>query len=102
MQKEKRIKYIIIVMKEGELIESNTTSNIFSNPQHNYTKELVNFRTSNYRSTVIDSEKLVLETSNLYCKYLTNDSFFKHKSNHFRPSHAANPSRHQTFICFST
>ena len=69
----------IIVMKEGELIESNTTSNIFSNPQHNYTKELVNFRTSNYRSTVIDSEKLVLETSNLYCKYLTNDSFFKHK-----------------------
>jgi microcin C transport system ATP-binding protein len=39
----------------------------------------VNFRTSNYRSTVIDSEKLVLETSNLYCKYLTNDSFFKHK-----------------------
>tara|TARA_X000000950_G_scaffold103625_1_gene130724 strand:- start:1842 stop:3413 length:1572 start_codon:yes stop_codon:yes gene_type:complete len=73
----------IIVMKEGELLESNTTSNIFSNPQHNYTKELVNFRTTNYRSAINDSEKLVLETSNLNCKYLTNDSFFKHKRLYF-------------------
>ena len=73
----------IIVMKEGELLVSNTTSNIFSNPQHNYTKELVNFRTTNYRSAINDSEKLVLETSNLNCKYLTNDSFFKHKRLYF-------------------
>ena len=73
----------IIVMKEGELLESNTTSNIFSNPQHNYTKELVNFRTTKYRSDINDSEKLVLETSNLNCKYLTNDSFFKHKRLYF-------------------
>ena len=35
----------IIVMKEGKLLESNTTSNIFSNPQHEYTKELVNYKT---------------------------------------------------------
>jgi microcin C transport system ATP-binding protein len=69
----------IIVMKEGKLLESNTTSNIFSNPQHEYTKELVNFKTPTYRNTIIDTQQLVLETSNLYCKYLTNDSFFKHK-----------------------
>ena len=31
----------IIVMKEGKLLESNTTNNIFSNPQHEYTKELL-------------------------------------------------------------
>ena len=42
----------IIVMKEGKLLESNTTSNIFSNPQHEYTKELVNFKTPTYRDTI--------------------------------------------------
>ena len=42
----------IIVMKEGKLLESNTTSNIFSNPQHEYTKELVNFKTPTYRNTI--------------------------------------------------
>ena len=74
----------IIVMKEGKILESNTTSNIFSNPQHNYTKELVNFKTSNYRNAIIDSEKLVLETNKLNCKYLTSDSFFKHRRLYYK------------------
>jgi microcin C transport system ATP-binding protein len=69
----------IIVMKEGKLLESNTTSNIFSNPQHEYTKELVNFKTPTYRNTIIDTQQLVLETNKLNCKYLTKDSLFKHK-----------------------
>ena len=69
----------IIVMKEGKLLESNTTSNIFSNPQHEYTKELVNFKTPTYRNTIIDTKQLVLETDKLNCKYLTKDSLFKHK-----------------------
>ncbi len=74
----------IIVMKEGKILESNTTNNIFSSPQHEYTKELVNFKTPTYRNTVIDTEKLVLETNKLNCKYLTKDSLFKHKRLYYK------------------
>ena len=31
----------IIVMKKGKIVESNTTNNIFTNPQHEYTKLLI-------------------------------------------------------------
>ena len=74
----------IIVMKEGKLLESNTTSNIFSNPQHEYTKELVNFKTPTYRNTITDTQQLVLETNKLNCKYLTKDSLFKYKRLYYK------------------
>ncbi|MFD2869104.1 dipeptide ABC transporter ATP-binding protein [Kurthia populi] len=32
----------VIVMKEGEIVEANTTEEIFKNPQHPYTKRLLN------------------------------------------------------------
>lgn len=32
----------VIVMKEGEVVEQNTTEKIFSDPQHSYTKKLLN------------------------------------------------------------
>lgn len=32
----------VVVMKKGEIVESNTTENIFSSPQHPYTKKLLN------------------------------------------------------------
>ncbi len=32
----------VIVMKEGEIVEANTTEEIFNNPQHPYTKRLLN------------------------------------------------------------
>ncbi len=73
----------IIVMKEGKLLESNTTEKIFSNPNNDYTKKLVNFRNINFRNEVVDTTQLVLETIDLNCKYLIKDSFFKNKKTYF-------------------
>lgn len=32
----------VVVMKEGKIVESNTTEELFENPQHEYTKQLLN------------------------------------------------------------
>ena len=74
----------IIVMKGGKILEINTTENLFTNPQHEYTKELVNFKTKTYRDNIINTNELVLETNELNCKYLTQDSFFKDKKVYFK------------------
>tara|TARA_B110000116_G_scaffold265442_1_gene274667 strand:- start:1779 stop:3368 length:1590 start_codon:yes stop_codon:yes gene_type:complete len=34
----------ICIMKNGQIIEQNTKENIFNNPQHEYTKELIKFK----------------------------------------------------------
>lgn len=34
----------ICIMKDGKIIENNTKENIFNNPQHEYTKKLINFK----------------------------------------------------------
>ena len=41
----KKISDYVCIMKEGEIIEKNFTENIFSNPQHSYTKELITSQT---------------------------------------------------------
>jgi microcin C transport system ATP-binding protein len=37
----KKIADYVCIMKDGEFVEKNFTENIFSNPQHSYTKELI-------------------------------------------------------------
>ena len=41
----KKIADYVCIMKDGEIIEKNFTENIFSNPQHSYTKELITSKT---------------------------------------------------------
>ena len=41
----KKIADYVCIMKDGEIIEKNFTENIFSNPQHCYTKELITSQT---------------------------------------------------------
>ena len=41
----KKISHYICIMKDGEIVEQDTTEKIFSNPQHFYTKELVSAQT---------------------------------------------------------
>ena len=36
-------------MKEGEAVEDNNSDTIFTNPNHSYTRELVNLKTLSYR-----------------------------------------------------
>jgi microcin C transport system ATP-binding protein len=71
-------------MKEGEIIEDNSSNMIFSNPKHEYTNKLVNFKTSPYRNDAVQTNEIVLETEGLSCRYLIKDSFFKRKRNYFK------------------
>jgi microcin C transport system ATP-binding protein len=74
----------ILVMKEGKIIEDNNSNIIFSNPKHEYTKKLVNFKSSTYRKDTVKSNKIILETKSLSCRYLIKDSFFKRNRNYFK------------------
>ena len=51
-------------MKSGVIVENQSTSRIFSQPDHAYTRELVNFKTSEFREDFIKKEDKVLETKN--------------------------------------
>ena len=73
----------ILVMKSGVIVENQSTSRIFSQPDHAYTKQLVNFKTSKFREDFITKEDKVLQTKNLSCKYLVKDSFFRKKKEYF-------------------
>ena len=41
----KKIADYVCIMKDGEIVEKNSTENIFSNPQHSYTKILISSQT---------------------------------------------------------
>ena len=40
----KKISDYICIMKDGKIVEQNTNKNIFTSPQHEYTKKLINFQ----------------------------------------------------------
>ena len=63
-------------MKDGIEIEYNSTQDIFNNPKHQYTKELINSKPVKLlRNSPLDDE--LLKINNLNCKYLIKNSFLK-------------------------
>jgi len=58
----------ICIMKNGKIIEKNTKDNIFNNPQHEYTKDLINFQSSK-KEKKQPSKKNILEIKNLRVWY---------------------------------
>lgn len=74
----------IAVMKDGSIIEKNSTDRIFAYPKHDYTRSLVNFKSISYREEKFDKTENILETKNLNCKYLTKDSLLKKNKIYFQ------------------
>ena len=74
----------IIVMKDGYMIENQNTHDIFSKPHSDYTKKLVNLKSTVYRDVYSQKNKIVLKTKNLCCKYLIKDSIFPSKKKYFQ------------------
>ena len=58
----------ICIMKDGIIVENNTKENIFFNPQHEYTKKLVNFQNKKKNSKTLGSKK-ILEVNKLKVWY---------------------------------
>ena len=64
----KNIADYICIMKDGNIVEQNTKENIFNNPQHQYTKELIGLK--NYKKEYKSfNQKLLLRIENLKVWY---------------------------------
>ena len=72
----------VAIMKDGKIEETNSTSEIFNNPQSSYTKRLMNCRPER----MIDGSRCnqeLLRINNLNCRFLTKNSLFKTKRKYF-------------------
>jgi microcin C transport system ATP-binding protein len=58
----------ICIMKDGKIVENNTTENIFLRPQHEYTKKLVNFKDFE-KNKITTEEKIILKIEKLKVWY---------------------------------
>ena len=72
----------ITVMQEGEVVEQGDTKSVFSNPQHAYTKKLINSDPSAKQETT-SKENSFVAVKNLNIYYpLPNKNFFKKECFH--------------------
>ncbi len=58
----------VCIMKDGIIVEKNTKENIFNNPQHKYTKELIGSKESK-KIKLISKKKIILKVENLKVWY---------------------------------
>ncbi len=64
----KHIADYICIMKDGKIIENNTTENIFLRPEQEYTKKLVNFKDFE-KSKITTEEEIILKIEKLKVWY---------------------------------
>ena len=55
----------VCVMKDGEIVETGPTAEIFGNPQHPYTKMLLSAESAGVPAPVPDGSKMIIETDKL-------------------------------------
>ena len=80
----KKIANRVCVMEKGEIVEQNTTSEIFSKPKHVYTKKLINSKPREKKNQKKKNE-IILSVKNLSVYYKnTNSFFFKNKNDAFQ------------------
>ena len=72
----------IIILKDGNLIEEGKTANIFDNPKHSYTKELISSSPKRLVGNPPNTSKL-LEVNNLNCQFLIKNSIFESRKKYF-------------------
>ena len=73
----------MIIMKDGCVIEEGFTEKVFRNPQEKYTKELIN-SSPDKMMDFSPSNKILLETKDLNCNFITNNTFFKKNRKYFQ------------------
>ena len=79
----KKIADRVCVMEKGVIVEKNTTSKIFNQPNHKYTKKLINSEPREKKSKKRNKE-IILSVNNLNVYYKNSGGFFfKKKNNDF-------------------
>lgn len=69
----------VCVMQEGKIVETNDTKEIFAQPQHAYTKFLLDSEPDKKIATVKASTEVVLSAENIRCYFPIYKGFFKRK-----------------------
>ena len=69
----------VCVMHQGKIVESNETESLFSNPQNDYTRFLLDSEPDQKIATVAATTDVVLSTENLRCYFPVLKGFFKRK-----------------------
>ena len=72
----KKIADYVCIMKDGEIVEKNTKKNIFSKPQHPYTKILISSQPKK-KSTATDQNDLILKANRLKVWYPIKKGFLR-------------------------
>ena len=72
----KKIADYVCIMKGGEIVEKNTKKNIFSKPQHPYTKILISSQPKK-KSTATDQNDLILKANRLKVWYPIKKGFLR-------------------------
>jgi oligopeptide transport system ATP-binding protein len=79
----KRFSDDVCVMKDGKIVERGTVKEVFSDPKHDYTKQLLDSIPS--PKEVLKSESVnILEATNLEIDYLVGKSFLTRKKKYFK------------------
>ncbi len=79
-----RIADRVCVMKDGEIVETGPTAEIFANPQHAYTKKLLSARAVGEPDPVPAQAETLVETNNLRIWFPIQKGFFKKTVGHVK------------------
>ncbi len=79
-----RIADRVCVMKDGEIVETGPTAEIFANPQHDYTKKLLGARSVGEPDPVPPGAKTLVETDALRVWFPIQSGFFRKTVGHVK------------------
>ncbi|WP_137702765.1 ABC transporter ATP-binding protein [Marimonas lutisalis] len=79
-----RIADKVCVMKDGEIVESGPTKEIFANPQHPYTKKLLGARAVGQPAPVPEGAKQIVQTEHLKVWFPIQRGFLKRTVGHVK------------------
>nr|WP_298414969.1 ABC transporter ATP-binding protein [uncultured Halomonas sp.] len=68
----------VCVMRQGELLEQGTTKEVFANPQHAYTRALIDAEPSGSKAPVPENSPVLLEADHVQVRFTTKRRWFGH------------------------
>mgnify|MGYP001312491182 CR=1 FL=1 len=72
----------VIILRNGKLLEEGSTSSVFNQPKHSYTKDLIDSKPEKLIVENIKS-KTILKIEDVSCRFSVNNAFFKKNRKYF-------------------